>query len=625
MNLFHDSRNPNYRSPYGAVPTGQNVTLCLDASVPDKGRVLLRLWNGKETLLPMDRVEGNRFQITIPMPETPGLLWYYFRVETGTETLCYGHPADALDGVGAVSEDPQSWQITVYVPTALPDWYRNAVVYQIFPDRFARGADWEVCQKNAAHPAGWKNSKRLVVQDWEDTPFYCRDDKGRVTRWPFFGGNLRGIQEKLPYLKDLGVGAIYLNPIFLASSNHKYDTADYLKIDPSFGDESEFSALCAAARDMGIRVILDGVFSHTGDDSVYFNRWGNFPQPGAYSAEKSPYDSWYRFGPEHPSGYECWWGVDALPDVEETDPGFVEYICGENGVIRKWLRLGASGWRLDVADELPDCFIAAIRRAVKAEKPDGLLMGEVWEDASHKISYGQLREYFLGQELDCTMHYPFRVGAIDFMLGRIDGSRFAAQLEALRENYPPSALFGAMNLLGTHDTPRILTILGEAQEPGSEVEREHFRLPDDRRALAIQRLKALDLLLFTAPGVPCVYYGDEAGMEGFADPFNRGPFPWGREERALQDHVKALAGLRKAYPVLTEGAASYEAPSAAVFGIRRALGAEVVLCYVNRSGREEPVCLPEGAWRELLSGETFAGTLVLPPVSGVILHQKGRP
>ena len=497
MALYHNSRKQEYRSPYGAVAVGTTVTISLDA--PEAERVYLRLWTGSETLIPMTKGEAGRFTAEWIVPETPGLVWYYFRVDTANGTVFYG--ADH-GGTGKCTDQPESWQITVYAPQPLPEWYRNAVVYQIFPDRFARGEDWLRCQENAAHPAGWKGTRRMVMQEWNDTPFYCRDEKQRVTRWPFFGGNLQGILKKLPYLKALSVGAIYLNPIFLASSNHKYDTADYLTIDPGFGTEEDFRNLCAQAKEIGIRVILDGVFSHTGDDSVYFNRFGNYPQPGAYGSAPSPYDDWYRFGEAYPAGYECWWGVDSLPDVEELNPGYQELICGEDGVIRKWLRLGASGWRLDVADELPDSFIAAIRRACKTEQKDALLLGEVWEDASHKISYDRLREYLLGQELDCTMHYPFRDGAVAFLLGQKTAGAFAEEMESIRENYPETALYGALNLVGTHDTPRILTVLGEAPEGRSEAERENYRLPPDKRDMALRRLRLLDELLFAFPGVP---------------------------------------------------------------------------------------------------------------------------
>ena len=621
MELYHNSRKQEYRSPYGAVAVGTTVTISLDA--PEAERVYLRLWTGSETLIPMTKGEAGRFTAEWIVPETPGLVWYYFRVDTADGTVFYGVDHG---GTGKCTDQPESWQITVYAPQPLPEWYRNAVVYQIFPDRFARGEDWLRCQENAAHPAGWKGTRRMVMQEWNDTPFYCRDEKQRVTRWPFFGGNLQGILKKLPYLKSLGVGAIYLNPIFLASSNHKYDTADYLTIDPGFGTEEDFRNLCARAKEMGIRVILDGVFSHTGDDSIYFNRFGNYPQPGAYGPAPSPYDDWYRFGEAYPAGYECWWGVDSLPDVEELNPGYQELICGEDGVIRKWLRLGASGWRLDVADELPDSFIAAIRRACKTEQKDALLLGEVWEDASHKISYDRLREYLLGQELDCTMHYPFRDGAVAFLLGQKTAGAFAEEMESIRENYPETALYGALNLVGTHDTPRILTVLGEAPEGRSEAERENYRLPPDKRDMALRRLRLLDELLFAFPGVPCVYYGDEAGMEGYADPFNRGTFPWGREDGDLQYHVRMLSNLRKEYPVLTHGTARYTAVNDAVFLLERQWKDSQIVLYVNRSRTEQTVEREDnGLCRlDLLIGTVHAGkTLTIAPCTAVMLYREG--
>ena len=628
MFFFHDSRRLDLRRPYGAVPAGASLTISAEAALPAGSRVFLRLWQSSETLVPMDDTAEGRYTATLTLPETVGLLWYYFVLETSQGRWYYGKAAGTQGGAGALTQTPpDSWQVTVYQPSALPDWYKNAVAYQIFPDRFHRGADWQQRQADAALPETWVGTKRMVLQDWNDTPFYCKDAAGRVTRWPFFGGTLAGIREKLDYLQSLGVGVIYLNPIFTAPSNHKYDTADYMTIDPAFGDEESFSRLCAEAKQRGIRILLDGVFSHTGDNSLYFNRYGNYPTPGACSEEDSPYDSWYRFDDKYPCGYECWWGVDSLPDVEENDPGYREFICGENGVIRKWLRLGASGWRLDVADELPDSFIQDIRAAALAEKPDALILGEVWEDASNKVSYGQHRQYLLGRELDCTMHYPFRASALDFLLERQDAIQFAEAMETIHENYPASAFYGALTLVGTHDTPRILTVLGQAPEGLTPQEQEEYRLDGPRRHMGLQRLRLLQVLQFTFPGVPCVYYGDEAGMEGFADPYNRGPFPWGREDPWLQLHVRVLSQLRREYPVLREGTFAALAPSPDVFGLRRTLDDTQVQIYVNRSQAPQTIPYPAdlGTALDLLSGQVYSGAeLTLPALSAVALYREGQ-
>ncbi len=626
MYLYHNSRLSTYRTPFGAAPVSSKITLSIDAQLPEGSRVFLRLWQDEEIRLPMFPGEDGRPTVLLTLPEEPGILWYYFIVETADKTFYYGKTSDTKGGSGQITETPpNSWQITVYHPMKLPAWYGNSVAYQIFPDRFHRGTDWELRQSNAAHQAGWRGPKRLIVQDWNDTPFYCKDSAGRVIRWPFFGGTLEGIREKLAYLKSLGIGVLYLNPIFTASSNHKYDTADYLSIDPGFGDEGSFSRLCEDAKALGIRILLDGVFSHTGDDSIYFNRWGNYPNPGAYSDEKSPYDNWYRFGSNQPCGYDCWWGVDSLPEVEEENPTYQEFICGETGVIRKWLRLGASGWRLDVADELPDDFIQKIRIAGQAEKDDALLLGEVWEDASNKISYDVLRPYLLGTELDCTMHYPFRTQALNFLLGQSSSADFAEAMESIRENYPASTLYGALNLVGTHDTPRILTVLGEAPDGLTTQQCEEYHLPPQKRDLAVRRLKLLQVLQFTSPGVPCIYYGDEAGMEGYADPFNRGPFPWKNTDQSLTEWVRMLSYLRQEYPVLVQGTIAYGASDSDVFSMTRTLEDAHVQIYVNRSETAHSVPVFNQSWLDLLTGAVYAPseTLSLSPMSAVVLYREG--
>jgi len=491
----------------------------------------LHRFEQEEVFLPMTAEGGGRFSITVSLPEEPCVLWYSFETE---------------------EETSQRWQVTVYAPAPVPAWWKDAVVYQIFPDRFFRGSDWE-----PREPETRRGTHRFLVRDWDTPVFYPRGENGDVTSWPFWGGTLRGIEEKLPYLRSLGVTALYLNPIFEASSNHRYDTADYTRIDPLLGTEEDFVSLCAAAERQGVRVVLDGVFNHTGADSVYFDRFGNYGTGEAYR-------HWFRFGSQYRHGYECWWDVPDLPNVEEDDPSYREFICGEDGVLRRWLRRGASGWRLDVADELPDDFIRDIRAAMKAEKPDSLLMGEVWEDASCKVSYGKLREYFLGAELDATMHYPFREIVLEFLRGKSSAGQAAEGLWILKEHYPRENLYAAMNLIGSHDRERALTLLD-----------------GDRAAW-----KQMVFLQFALPGVPCIYYGDEAGMTGGRDPWNRGSFPWGREDGELTAFVREMTALYRERPELRGG--DYEPLffGEDVLGCRRRDGDRETLALINRSDRD---------------------------------------
>ena len=333
--------------------------------------------------------------------------------------------------------------------------------------------------------------------------------------------------EKLPYLKELGVTCLYFTPVFESHSNHRYDTADYSKIDPLLGSEEDLTQLCAAARKLGIRVILDGVFSHTGSDSVYFNREGRYPTQGAYNSQQSPYYPWYTFR-QWPNSYDCWWNFDTLPNVNETNDSYNEYINGPQGIVRKWLKAGASGWRLDVADELPDLFLDRLHDAVKAEQPDALILGEVWEDASNKSAYGVRRRYLLGRQLDTVMNYPFRDAILGFLLGE-DPARFAEAVETIVENYPPQCLNLLMNHIGTHDTERALTVLGG--EPAGARGREWQaaqKLTPAQRETGVKRLKLASLIQYLLPGVPCLYYGDEAGMEGYRDPLQPGLLPLGQ-------------------------------------------------------------------------------------------------
>ncbi len=590
--VYHNSHEIFYRQPFGAVPCEQKIILRVKSysEVPVE-ECCLRLWEKEgQKLIPMvcivneevDSKIQQTFEVEYRVSDEPGLLWYYFRLHLGDKTYYYGNNSQEFGGEGVLAEvEPSSFQITVYLPTEVPSWYKEGIVYQIFVDRFFNGnANQEVLNPK-------KGS--LIHGDWNDNPFYIKDQKGRINRWNFFGGNLSGVIKKLPYLQELGISIIYFNPIFEASSNHKYDTADYHKIDPMFGDEETFETLIQEADKLGIHIILDGVFSHTGSDSIYFNKYGNYPSIGAFQSADSPYYKWYRFV-KGCDDYECWWGVDDLPNVEEMEPTYRDFIYGgPDSVIGYWMAKGVKGWRLDVADELPDEFIKELKSAVKANNPESVLIGEVWEDASRKESYGKRREYFWGEELDATMNYPWRITLLDFILGKIDSAEVHTRIMSLYENYPRENFLAAMNLIGSHDRIRILTLLGEASEKDhfKDKSREEFRLAPQARELAVKRLKLLSLIQMTFPGVPCVYYGDEVGMEGFADPYNRGPYPWGREDTEIQEWYKRILRLRKEYGVFHQGDFSSFVSGDEIYGYKLSGKEEEITILVNRSLTEE--------------------------------------
>ena len=552
--------------------------------------VTLRVWTDErgEELLPMEGAcEGDHVHYSVSYtPAQTGVVWYSFDLAASDgATWRYGAREGWTTGEGDFAYgNPPSFQLTVYVPRQTqPDWYKNGIVYQVFPDRFARGADWrERAEKAlAAHREG---PARVLVEDWDTPPTYRKSEDGDILEWDFYGGTLRGVREKLDYLADLGVTVIYLNPIFEAASNHRYDTADYLRIDPMLGDEEEFCALAREAAERGISIMLDGVFNHCGQDSRYFNRYGNYPEPGAWQGDESPYRDWFFFNED--DTYDGWWGNPDLPDVNEKNPEYHELICGQDGVVRKWLRAGARGWRLDVADELSDGFIEDIKAAMVAERPDGALVGEVWEDASNKMAYGKLRQYFEGTELDGTMNYPLRTALLAFVRNQIAAPEMAARLEQLRENYPRDAFFSCLNLLGSHDRERLFTMLGDAPDPDtlSDEECAAFRLDEGHASLAMSRLWLTVLLQMTLPGVPCVYYGDERGMEGFRDPYNRAAFPWDGGRMDCATVFRNAIAVRKALPVLTTGDFEPFADGEDVFGFwRRGEDGECVCVLANAS------------------------------------------
>ena len=614
-----DSRSESCKKPYGAVPCGTAVSYTVRPLRREGwSRCVLvtqREFSGQtaELELPCTGQDGdrNRFSGIFSAPAEPELVWYWFRLfrEDGSSIL--------LDRSGYHGgENVQSWQLTVYEESSTPAWFGCGVVYQIFPDRF--------CRLELPDPAGMVGS-RTIHENWSNLPDWRPDAQGEVRNCDFFGGSLQGILSKLDDLTDFGVTVLYLNPVFESASNHRYNTADYRAIDPMLGTEDDFHHLCQEAKRRGIRVILDGVFNHTGSQSRYFNADGFYSDTGAAQSPDSPYYHWYSFHP-WPADYDAWWGIRTLPAVREDAPDYRDFIIrGQDSVVRHWLRAGASGWRLDVADELPDDFIGEIRTAMEETAPDSFLLGEVWEDATTKIAYSMRRRYLLGQELHGVMNYPFRTALIAYLLGG-DADEFRETLESLRENYPPHAFYSLMNFLSTHDTPRILTVLGADHVPGSKEERAVFRLSPTRRQLGLKRLRLAALVLFTFPGAPTVYYSDEAGMEGWEDPFNRAGYPWGQEDSELKSFFSKLAHLRREQPALQTGQLHWRWTAGSLLVFARELDGRLLTTVVNAADTPQTLTLP---WfgdtaRDLLSSEALSPAdnvlpLTLLPHQGLLL------
>lgn len=586
MILYHDSRDSAYRTPYGAVTAGSTVIVRLKVKEGVPESVFVRTWVDGigENLIPMRAVtdDGLTYEAEIET-KNPCILWYYFKVCFNGSDCCYYGAKDGLTGGAGLmyGSEPPSFQITVYKERKVPDWYKKGIVYQIFPDRFRRGDDYE---SNAAldlctHKNG---PKRVLIENWDEPVDYKKDEKGRILEWGFYGGTLHGIIERLPYLRDLGVTVLYLNPIVEAASNHRYDTGDYMKVSPMLGGQEAFASLCKSARDYGMRVILDGVYNHTGADSKYFNKYGNYDTIGAFGHEDSEYRDWYYFKDDSYDGYESWWGVGDLPTLNKDNRDYRKLI---HDSMNMFMKLGASGFRLDVADELSDNFIEEIKKTVTDELgDDGLVIGEVWEDASNKISYGVLRKYFLGTELDAVMNYPFRDGIISFLTGRSDAYTLAETVNSIKENYPREAFYGNFNMLGSHDRIRILTALGDAPSEDSltPLGRRDFRLSDDKRDLAMKRLWLALLFQMTMPGVPTIYYGDEAGLEGYSDPYNRGTYPYGHENKSIMGMYNNAIDIRRMDEAFVSGDVEVNAYNDEVLIIKRSSSEKSFYIIINR-------------------------------------------
>lgn len=525
-------------------------------------------------------------------------LYYYTFVIDGQGFISCGSMQ-----IGELTNHPRGYLLTVYsADYQTPDWFKGGVMYQIFPDRF---------YKQGTMP---DIKGRIERKDWGGIPAYKPNEQGKVLNNDFFGGNFKGIMKKLPYLKSLGVTVIYLNPIFEAASNHRYDTSDYMKIDPVLGTENDFKKFVEAAKNQEIRVILDGVFNHTGDDSVYFNKYGNYPSLGAYQSKNSPYYDWYSFEC-FPDKYASWWGIDILPETNETSESYQNFIFGEKGVLKKWLSLGIGGYRLDVADELPDFFLKNLRKSVKESNQDAIIIGEVWEDASDKIAYSKRREYLQGYELDSVMNYPLKEAIISYIKSE-NACILLQTLRALIDHYPKQTLDCLMNILGTHDTARILTVLGGIYcQNKEEMASEKAYLSPKAKAKAIEKLKLAAVLQYTLPGVPCVYYGDENGAEGHIDPFCRQCFDWEHLNEDLVSFYQNLGKIRNRFQnIFKDGDFQALFVDEGFIFYKRKKAKQELYVYVNNSGKPYQFQLSK-KYKNVFTNEIYETTMNVQPYS----------
>ena len=609
-----NSRDIRHKSIFGSTAAGESLRLAvlMPRNFSCQKVTLVLHKDGEETIyrdlywcgMNGDNEEWWDINFTF---ETSGLYFYHFTYET---PFGKGNIFLRSSGCGEFAPYGNEWQQTVYKKDfKTPDWAKGAIMYQIFPDRFNIGEN---------PPQDFPQDRILHTSTCE-TPVWKPNENGKILNNDYFGGTLKGIEEKLPYLASLGVNIIYLNPIFEAHSNHRYNTADYLKIDPMLGTEEDFKNLCKAAEKLSIKIILDGVFSHTGSDSVYFNRENRYNSNGAFNSPESPYKDWYTFKPD--GSYKSWWGIDTLPETDEENESFINFITGKNGVAEKWLNNGAFGFRLDVADELPDKFLDEFTKKVKSLNKDYLIIGEVWEDATNKFSHGGRRRYLLGDQLDSVMNYPFASAILTFMRYGV-AENFMESIVTVCENYPKQTLDCLMNHIGTHDTARILTsLIYDSIEHKPRNIQAQCQLTPDEYHKAKGLLKTAAVLQYTLPGFPSLYYADETGMQGGGDPFNRGFYPWGNEDKELVDWYIKLGHIRRNSESLKEGRFIPHSAMLSCVAYKRQTEKETLFVIVNRNGHEIDYYLPEEFkyTKELLFNSPVTDSVKVAANSAVIL------
>lgn len=604
-----NSRKIECKSPYGAVKCGEKLSLHFPIASwvsVDKMYVFIRLGDVSTPVEMRFEKSENGFSVYTAdyVFDVAGIYCYRFEMRNRDGVWYYGR---GENGESVCGENLPEWQLTVYKSTyKTPDFAKGNIIYHVFVDRFNRADGVKTKRKYRLHES-FSESPEVVSADGK----YYADD--------FFGGNFNGIREKLDYLEELGVGIIYLSPIFKAFSNHRYDTGDYLKVDELLGTEDDFKRLLDAAHEKGMKIILDGVFNHSGADSLYFNKFGTYDSLGAYQSKSSPYYDWYYFK-KFPDEYACWWGCDNVPDLNKSNKDYRALVFGKNGVVEKWQKLGADGWRLDVVDELPIDFVNLLIKKIKSVNKDALVIGEVWEDASTKVSYGELRPYLLGDQLDGTMNYPFMNAIIAYVRDG-DEKFFKDTVQSILENYPKETVYCLMNSLGTHDTVRIINALSDVRAHGwSKTHKLGYKLPDSEYEKAKKKLYLASVLQFTLPGIPSIFYGDEAGLQGFDDPINRRPYPWGSEDKEILAHYKKLGRIRRENRAVFSGGFNMRDENGLV-AYERAGGDDEILIAVN-AGADDKTLFISKEYTSLYNNKEYKDVVDVPGGSFVILKKK---
>lgn len=604
-----NSRKIECKSPYGAVKCGEKLSLHFPIASwvsVDKMYVFIRLGDVSTPVEMRFEKSENGFSVYTAdyVFDAAGIYYYRFEMRNRDGVWYYGR---GENGESVCGENLPEWQLTVYKSTyKTPDFAKGNIIYHIFVDRFNRADGVKTKRKYRLHES-FSESPEVVSADGK----YYADD--------FFGGNFNGIREKLDYLEELGVGIIYLSPIFKAYSNHRYDTGDYLKVDELLGTEDDFKRLLDAAHEKGMKIILDGVFNHSGADSLYFNKFGTYDSLGAYQSKSSPYYDWYYFK-KFPDEYACWWGCDNVPDLNKSNKDYRALVFGKNGVVEKWQKLGADGWRLDVVDELPIDFVNLLIKKIKSVNKDALVIGEVWEDASTKVSYGELRPYLLGDQLDGTMNYPFMNAIIAYVRDG-DEKFFKDTVQSILENYPKETVYCLMNSLGTHDTVRIINALSDVRAHGwSKTHKLGYKLPDSEYEKAKKKLYLASVLQFTLPGIPSIFYGDEAGLQGFDDPINRRPYPWGSEDKEILMHYKKLGRIRRENRAVFSGGFNMRDENGLV-AYERAGGDDEILIAVN-AGTDDKTLFINKEYTSLYNNKEYKDVVDVPAGAFVILKKK---